>query len=269
MLFTYLKITTYVLDSIRNRFLVLIFRIFGIFKPKYIILKNWIKLLLRDNMTNDLSIITEVWKFEPYTNQIFFNLRKDDIIFDIWWHMGNFALYASLKSPQWEVHVFEPVWENFLLLEENIAINNASNIIVNNCAVWDKNGNINFLVSNNDKASHSKFSEVAHGIISEVSVIQTSLQSYMARNDISNINFLKLDCEWAEYEIIYNMSDEYLDKIEKISMEIHDNIPWYDRDQMMKFLERKWFYVDIKEVYVWVYNIFALNKNFWCPIKSL
>ena len=262
LLLVQLKILLYTILTVKNWEITVFYRLTWWFKPKHIILRNGVQLKTRDHLTNDLSIITELWKFEPYTDQIFFSIKEADIVFDVWWHMGNFALYASLRATQWHVHVFEPTQENYQLLDYNIRHNHAKNVTINNCAIGDKNASIQFIESKNDKASHSKFWEIAHWETRTITVDQITLWSYIDKNHIKRINFLKLDCEWAEYEILYTLPSEYLKKIEKISMEIHDNIPGHTREQMIEFLENTWFVVDIKEVYIGIYNIFAINKNF-------
>lgn len=57
---------------------------------------------------------------------------------------------------------------------------------------------------------------------------------------------MKLDCEGAEYEILFGCSDENLKKILKISMECHNIDTNRNADQLKKFLEKQGFKVTIK-----------------------
>jgi len=48
-----------------------------------------------------------------------------------------------------------------------------------------------------------------------------TLDDVFKKNKIDKCDLLKMDCEGAEFEIIYNASSECLDKIEEIRMEYH------------------------------------------------
>jgi len=49
-----------------------------------------------------------------------------------------------------------------------------------------------------------------------------SLKELFIKKKLNNINLLKLDCEGAEYDILFNTPERYLNKIEKIILEFHD-----------------------------------------------
>jgi hypothetical protein len=46
---------------------------------------------------------------------------------------------------------------------------------------------------------------------------------YCFEKNISKIDFLKLDCEGSEYRIFENLSEDFLNIIDKIIMEYHSN----------------------------------------------
>ena len=61
------------------------------------------------------------------------------------------------------------------------------------------------------------FSESSENII----VNSTTLMKIFDKNNIKKCNFLKLDCEGAEYEIIEKLPSKYFEMIEKIVIEYH------------------------------------------------
>ncbi len=61
-----------------------------------------------------------------------------------------------------------------------------------------------------------------------------TLQNIFEKYKIEKIDFLKMDCEGAEFEIVMNTPSIILDKIQKISMEIHEEIVPYTKEIMMK-----------------------------------
>ena len=73
------------------------------------------------------------------------------------------------------------------------------------------------LFLNEDDAGHSMFSESSKS----VNVDSTSLKQIFDDNNIEYCDFLKLDCEGAEYEIIKNLPSEYFKKIKKMVIEYH------------------------------------------------
>ena len=54
-----------------------------------------------------------------------------------------------------------------------------------------------------------------------VRVDSMSLHEILHKNSIENCNFLKIDCEGAEYEIINSLSIDDFNKIQNIVMEYH------------------------------------------------
>ena len=47
------------------------------------------------------------------------------------------------------------------------------------------------------------------------------LSDIFKENDIDNCDLLKLDCEGAEYDILYNTPEEILNKIDQMAIEVH------------------------------------------------
>ena len=114
------------------------------------------------------------------------------------------------------IYSFEPVPENYNLLIDNIQSNDLNQIKPFNLAVSNSKSNVK-LYLNDDEAGHSMFSKSSKTI----TVDSISLQQIFDDNNIENCNFLKLDCEGTEYEILQNLPISYFNKIEKIVIEYH------------------------------------------------
>jgi hypothetical protein len=56
----------------------------------------------------------------------------------------------------------------------------------------------------------------------------------MDENAIEKCDLLKMDCEGAEYDILYNCPPEYLRRIDQIAMEVHSG---QQKDQNIEALE--------------------------------
>ena len=176
--------------------------------------KNGLKIKIRKYST-DLMALTHVWLIEEYKSQNF-EIKDNDIIIDVGGHIGLFSLYASQFCKNGLIYSFEPVPENYNLLIDNIQSNDLNQIKSFNLAVSNSNSNVK-LYLNDDEAGHSMFSKSSKTI----TVDSISLQQIFDDNNIENCNFLKLDCEGTEYEILQNLPLSYFDKIEKIIIEYH------------------------------------------------
>lgn len=83
------------------------------------------------------------------------------------------------------------------------------------------------------------------GITGNKIIVQTiSLEQFLNDNNINKIDFLKIDCEEAEYEILFNFN--LLSMVRKISMEKHDVDKNWNSVKLKSFLEKNGFKCLIK-----------------------
>ena len=74
-------------------------------------------------------------------------------------------------------------------------------------------------LQSDDNVGHSLYPLGKDG--GQIAVQVITLAEVMSQHGIDRINFLKLDCEGAEFNILLNASDAILARIDKISMEVH------------------------------------------------
>ena len=159
--------------------------------------------------------LTHVWLIEEYKRPDF-EINPSDTVIDVGAHIGLFTLYASQFCNKGRIFSFEPVKENFELLLENVKSNNLEQVKIFNLAVSNSNESIKLYI-NDDESGHSMFSQSSKSTV----VDSISLKKFFDDNHIEHCNFLKLDCEGAEYEIIKNLPFSYFKKIDKIVIEYH------------------------------------------------
>ena len=182
---------------------------FAIFETKF-----GQKIKIRVNST-DLMALTHVWLIEEYARKKF-EIKSNDTVIDVGAHIGLFTMYATQSCKNGNIYSYEPVKENFEILKANIAINNLQDVKIFNSAVSNSDSTITLFI-NNDESGHSMFSESSENII----VNSTTLMKIFDKNNIKKCNFLKLDCEGAEYEIIEKLPSKYFKMIEKMVIEYH------------------------------------------------
>jgi FkbM family methyltransferase len=154
------------------------------------------------------------------------NLNNSSIIFDIGANAGFFSIFLTENINPKEIHCFEPLPNNFKLLEKKLRAGNNSQckFILNNKAVVKPGINSIDLHYDED----SEFSPTASIIKGfdvtnkSICVRAVNIETYCEENRIEKIDFIKMDCEGAEYDIFYNLSASFFEKTSHIYMETHD-----------------------------------------------
>ena len=189
---------------------------FKLTKKDYVIFetRSGLKIKIRVNST-DLMAFTHVWMIQEYSDDNF-SINNDDVIIDVGAHIGLFALFASQFCKNGKIFCYEPIKENYKILIENIEMNQIQNIFPNNLAVTKETSRVKIFL-NDDQSGHSMFIQNKNF----VEVDSKSLSDIFIDNGIKECNFLKLDCEGAEYEIIESLPSDLFTKINKTAIEYH------------------------------------------------
>ncbi len=204
-------------------------------------MRDGTKLLIREN-THDWIIVWEIFVNETYGSadghlSVLRDIREDDIVVDIGAHIGIFTIYAARKAMNGRVLAFEPDAENYGMLTRNLALNpQLGHISAFNQAIWSSEGKRNlFRADGYWSGGHSLFENwmddysAGEGVEEQVDqtgaatieVECTTLPRLMEANGLDRIDFLKVDCEGSEYEILLNLPEEELRKIKSMSLEYH------------------------------------------------
>jgi FkbM family methyltransferase len=131
---------------------------------------------------------------------IHYYLRKNSIVFDIGSNMGFYTIWMSRSLGELgEIHSFEPDTKNFNRLSQNILINQFNGqFIPNKYAVSSKNGTMKMTIGF-DGENHLVDSNFG-GVSSLVNVV--CLDEYCNQHDISKIDFIKIDVEGFELDVL-------------------------------------------------------------------
>jgi FkbM family methyltransferase len=165
--------------------------------------------------------------YEPALQSI---TKKDPTIIDVGGNMGYFALYSFLRKPEATIHSFEPVPTNYGFLQNNKRTNAQFNWHLYNNAVSDQDGEHDFYYDANYSpegvdVSASLFSPEHISTVNQnhscITVEVLGLSAWMQKNNITNCDLLKLDCEGAEYNIVYSLTDQDFQAIRYIVADVH------------------------------------------------
>jgi FkbM family methyltransferase len=151
-------------------------------------------------------------------------LPEQAFILDCGAHIGLSVIYLKNLCPSAEIICFEPDATNFNNLKKNIKSHNLKNIEVRNEAVWIENTELNFIQQGNMSSKIGKSNN-----INSVKVRAVKLKDFMNKK----IDFLKLDIEGAEYQVLKDIS-EALINVDKMFVEYHGT--FYENNQLLEIL---------------------------------
>jgi FkbM family methyltransferase len=194
---------------------------------------------------NTISIIKEVFVNKVYTKDSVM-IKEGDIVFDVGANVGVFSIYASLIKNT-NIVAFEPHPSNFEKLCHNVNQNEIRTINCLNYALGKENEE-RYMIEGNIPGGHKIANEKSSSNIENegIKVKSLTLESIMTELNISKIDFLKLDCEGAEGEIINSLSLEGLKKINKMAIEFHNNHSILNHKEILKKLNRSGFNTSLK-----------------------
>ncbi len=203
-------------------------------KPFVMSLRNGLTFKVRNAM--DLWIIKETCldrDYETYGTL----LVPGWTIVDIGGGLGDFVVYASYTENA-EIHVYEPFPESRDLLKENLKLNQVDDVFVHAEAVGAGYGQSYLNTSTGIAVRHST-AQIRND--EDLAIDSIPLAEVVKRLNSGHIDFLKMDCEGAEYDILLNADDTTLSAISRICMEYHDNLTPHTHHELVNFLSSKGF----------------------------
>ncbi|HLY29308.1 MAG TPA: FkbM family methyltransferase [Aggregatilineales bacterium] len=162
-------------------------------------------------------------------------------VVDIGAGLGDFSVYAAKKLPHSTLYAYEPFPESFALLQDNIERNVVQNVKAYPVAIGGAAETLGMDTATGVPVRHAALqaSETAGALTVKAVTLDEAMQ------EIGQCDFLKMDCEGGEYDILFHASDQALAHIRHISMEYHDNMTPYTHDDLAKFLDSHGFQVKL------------------------
>jgi FkbM family methyltransferase len=151
-------------------------------------------------------------------NFIHQNIKSGAVIFDIGSNVGSFINFISKnrKKTKLDIHAFEPN-EKVINLSKNAIKSSLHNIYLVNAAVSSANTKNIFFESSVSSQSSLKKENINLGNIVSTNLVNVlTLDSYCEKNKIEYIDFLKIDVEGMEADVL--RSAKYMLENKKIKI---------------------------------------------------
>ena len=186
---------------------------------------NTIKFQVSKNL---LLIFKEIFMSDVYdVEQLCNELPENPVILDIGTNVGFFDILLLSKITVSKIYAYEPVPFNVATFQETINYNTLlqKNIVLHQMAVTGKHQDrldlyLEDINKNSVDASVLSDFDISHA--HKISVPCITLSDIIFQNNLKQIDFLKLDCEGSEFDIIYNTDKALIRRIDKMIIEVHN-----------------------------------------------
>ena len=138
---------------------------------------------------------------------------------------ANIGLFSMFVAPICEkVFAVEPTPSHFALLNELVDLAGIKNIEAHNLAIGTEDGEAEFNIHERNSTMNSFITHRTDPHSGKTVKVKTkTLNSLIDSLDVDHINFVKMDIEGFENEIIFEESfEEALTKIDGLYVEVHD-----------------------------------------------
>jgi FkbM family methyltransferase len=178
-------------------------------------------------------------------------LPENACILDCGAHIGLSVIFLKSICPSAKIICFEPDATNFNNLQKNILSHNLKDIDARKEAVWTESTELNF-VQQGDMSS-----KIVETHANCVKVKAVRLKDFMDKK----IDFLKLDIEGAEYQVLKDISEKLIN-IDKMFIEYHGFFNQTNQlIDMLNIVTKAGFHFYIKEAFPVYERPFLYQKN--------
>lgn len=164
-------------------------------------------------------------------------LRAGWTVIDIGAAGGDFTVFAARRVGNGRVLAFEPAPDSVRTLQQNIALNGLSNVELRPVAVGAAEGVLRLDVSGGVAVQY-RTAGVDDAGAGRYEVRSVPLAAVLAELP-APCDFLKIDAEGAEYEMLFSLPDEALAKVRRVCMEYHEGVTQYSHADLAKFFESR------------------------------
>jgi len=125
-------------------------------------------------------------------------IRPGDTLMDVGANIGLWAMGAARRvGPEGSVHAFEPVPNNFMRMERNLALNGLKQVTSRQLALSDSVGHTVFYAATSANSGVGSLTQ-GDNANRPIEIDMTTIDNYCETNSISRVDLIKVDVEGAE-----------------------------------------------------------------------
>ena len=168
-------------------------------------------------------------------------IEEGSTVLDIGAGLGDFAASVARNDPRATVFAFEPLPKSFRRLVENVELNGLANVKTFREAVAGREGVVYLSTPTGLSGQHRPSERPRDG--ESIPTTATTLAQALGRTPRGRCDFLKVDCEGGEYDILMTADADTLSRIGRIAMEYHDEMTSHRHEELVDLLGRSNFEV--------------------------
>ena len=197
-------------------------RLFGLGgDPLAFVTRNGIKIEVPVRIMHDFKA---VFLAECYVSEMPKPFSANSDIIDIGANIGSFTFFAAARFPGSRILSFEPDPANFRQLERNAALNPGRAQVIR-MAVAGASGEAILFGGGPDSYTTQASIVPKKRTGKSAPVAAIGLADLFTNYGVKRCGLLKLDCEGAEFPILYAAPDWALQRVEQMVMELHPTGP--------------------------------------------
>jgi FkbM family methyltransferase len=227
-------------------------------------------------------LVREIFRHQRYY-RAGFGIRATDTVVDIGANMGMFTLWAAPQAKLGRVIAVEPTGV-MDTLEQNVKLNRIDNIQTVRTAVGQDGAQLELMyypgfniVSHQPQwkpaAVTRALVRLLYGQFDVAPIRMTtpcmSLGNILDSCSVDIVNFLKIDCEGAEYDMLRSLPAPQWERIERIAMEFHELHPGHKHGELVALLRKQGFEVMVRKPWFDYYCMKFGEIWAWRPAAAL
>ena len=196
-------------------------------------------------------------EYEPAVTEVVSKIIKSgDICLDIGANIGWYStLLQKLVGEKGSVHGFEPAPNAFAMLRKNVNLNSTfDNTFINNLALGDTEKDVNLHIFKDLPEGHASLSSFEYTNYDIAPSRMITLDSYLEKNGVGEVNFVKADIEGSELMMLNGaklLFNQKIPPIWEIEMALDTTRGFgYHQNDLIKFIgeQREYDFYEIDEI---------------------
>jgi FkbM family methyltransferase len=189
----------------------------------------------------DLSQLRDIFDLQTYGADF-----SDKVVLDVGMYNGDSAVYFATKGAKFVIGL-EPFHESYELARLNIDSNSFSGkVIPLNVALASSRGQAELQVAPANPLANSLQPTVSvaasERFDTAVAVETTTIEALVREYALDRIDYLKMNCEGCEYDVIRNLEHDLFNAIREVFLQFHNG-----PQDLPEILKREGFQVDLRD----------------------